>query len=114
LFSGLVLYLLTTASDFAIMLGMSAKLMLNERYILAENAFVEMVVWKLAAPLSTSHHSYKYRLALVVSGNCVVRYDNEIGKGDHKHIGDNETPYIFISPQALLDDFWNEVEKWRF
>jgi hypothetical protein len=93
---------------------MSAKLMFNERHILAENAFVEMVVWKLSAPLSTNRHNYKYRLAFVVDGNCVVRYDNEAGKGDHKHIGNNETPYVFISPQALLDDFWNDVKKRRF
>ena len=93
---------------------MTARLMLNERHILAENAFVEMVVWLLFAPLSKSRHSYKYRLALIVAGNCVVRYDNESGKGDHKHIGDNEAPYVFISPKALLDDFWNDVEKWRF
>jgi hypothetical protein len=93
---------------------MTARLMLNERHIIAENAFVEMVVWSLSAPLSKSRHSYKYRLALIVAGNCVVRYDNESGKGDHKHIGDNEVPYVFISPKALLDDFWNDVEKWRF
>ena len=92
---------------------MTARLMLNERHILAENTFVEMVVWRLSEQLSTSLHSYKYRLAFVVDGNCMVRYDNEAGKGDHKHIGDNETPYVFISPQALLDDFWNDVEKWR-
>lgn len=92
---------------------MTARLMLNERHILAENAFVEMVVWRLSKPLSTSLHRYKYRLAFVVAGNCVVRYDNEAGKEDHRHISDNETPYVFISPQALLDDFWHDVEKWR-
>ncbi len=51
---------------------------------------------------------------LIVAGNLVVRYNNEAGKGDHKHIGDNEVPYVFISPEPLLDDFWNDVEKWWF
>ena len=45
---------------------------------------------------------------------CVLRYDNEAGKGDHKHIGEDEMPYIFTSPEKLIDDFWNDVEKWRF
>ena len=54
------------------------------------------------------------RLALAVDGNCVLSYDNETGKGDHKHIGEDEKPYIFTSPEALIDDFWNDVKKWRF
>jgi len=92
---------------------MNAKLMLNERHIVAENAFVEMVVWRLPSPLSGSRHSYKYRLALVINGRCVLRYDNDSGKGDHKHIGDEELPYLFTTPKALLDDFWNDVDNWR-
>jgi len=87
--------------------------MLSERRIVAENAFVEMVVWRLPSPLSGSRHSYKYRLALVVDGCCVLRYDNEAGKGDHRHEVGKETSYVFTTPQALLDDFWNEVDNWR-
>ncbi len=93
---------------------MNAKLLLNERHILSENAFVEMVVWRVPSPLSGSSHDFKYRLALVVSGQCVLRYDNEAGKGDHKHLGEEEIPYVFITPQELLDDFWREVDNWRF
>jgi hypothetical protein len=33
----------------------------------------------------------------VVDGVCVLRYDNEAGKGDHKHIGTVETAYVFES-----------------
>lgn len=88
--------------------------MLNERLILSENAFVEMVVWLLSSPISKSRHRFKYRLALIVQGSCVLRYDNESGKGDHKHIGEDEIPYEFTTPQALLEDFWNDVNKWRF
>jgi hypothetical protein len=32
-------------------------------------------------------HELWYRLALVVGGKCVLRYDNEAGKGDHRHVG---------------------------
>jgi len=92
---------------------MNAKLMLNERHIISEDSFVEIVVWSLTSPLPGSRHSFKYRLALVVNGCCVLRYDNETGKGDHKHIGDAESPYLFTTPKALLDDFWNDVDNWR-
>ena len=87
--------------------------MLRERLVLAENVFVEMVIWQLQAPLSGSNHTFKYRLALVVDGECRLRYDNESGKGDHKHMGDEEAPYTFTTPQALLSDFWNDVNRWR-
>ena len=79
---------------------MNAILLLNERHTISEISFVEMVVWHLPVPLPGSIHSFKYRLALVVDGICVLRYDNEAGKGDHKHKGKEETPYEFISPQA--------------
>ena len=93
---------------------MAAKLILNERHILSENAFVEMVVWQLQSPLAGSHHGLKYRLALVVNQNCILRYDNEAGKGDHKHIEEDKIPYVFTTPKALIEDFCNDVGKWRF
>ena len=93
---------------------MKAQLILDQRQPISENAFVEMIVWCLSSPVSGTGHNFKYRLALVVNGSCVLRYDNETNKGDHKHIGDLETPYVFTTPQALLDDFWNEVDHWRF
>ncbi len=88
--------------------------LLNARHVIGEDAFVEMVVWALSAPLAGSSHKFKYRLALVVKGNCVLRFDNEAGKGDHKHTLGREVPYVFISAEALLHDFWNEVDRWRF
>jgi len=108
-----LLELLTTGVCVVIVSNMDAQLMLNERRILAENVFVEMVVWRLPSPLAGSRHGFKYRLALVVDGVCVLRYDNEAGKGDHKHVGGDETPYVFTTPQALLDDFWRDVDHWR-
>lgn len=92
---------------------MNAELMLNERRVLCANAFVEMIVWRVPSPVRGSQHGFKYRLALVVDGQCVLRYDNEAGKGDHKHLGKEEIPYAFTSPQRLLDDFWNDVDNWE-
>ena len=87
--------------------------MLHERRALAENAFVELVVWRVPSPVLGSGHSFKYRLAFIVNGECVLRYDNEAGKGDHKHLGEKEAPYAFTTPAQLLADFWNDVDRWR-
>ena len=91
---------------------MNADLMLKERHAVSENAFVEMVVWRVPSPVTGSPHGFKYRLAFVVNGRCVLRYDNERGKGNHKHVGEDESPYAFTTPQALLHDFWNDVDNW--
>ncbi len=40
-----------------------------------------------------SAHSFKYSLAYVIHGMCVLRYDNEAGKGDHLHFDGEESSY---------------------
>ena len=60
-----------------------------------------------------STHRLKYRSALIVAGECVLRYDNEMGKGDHRHVGKTEAAYAFSSYEKLLADFWADVEAWR-
>lgn len=92
---------------------MKARLLLKERRNLDDDAFTELVVWEVPAPVPGSAHGYKYRLVLVVNGVCVLRYDNEAGKGDHRHIGDEETAYRFTSPATLFDDFMADVARWR-
>ena len=92
---------------------MKAEALVQERYILAEDAFVEIVIWRIPRALKGSSHQFKYRLALVIAGECVLRYDNEAGKGDHRHIGDVESTYSFSSYETLLADFWADVAAWR-
>lgn len=89
---------------------MQAEALLDERHVLSETAFAELVVWRVPAPARGSAHQYRYRLALVVKGVCVLRYDNEAGKGDHKHLGETEEPYSFSTPEQLLIDFWADVK----
>ena len=95
------------------MAGMRAVLLLKERLILAPDTFAELVVWRVPRPVVASAHDVKYRLALVVEGRCVLRDDNEAGKGDHKHIGTDEFPCTFTSVEDLLAAFWRDVEAWR-
>ena len=92
------------------MSNMKAELVMRERRVL-EVGFVEVIVWKLPDPLSGSTHSFKYRLAYVVEDECVLRYDNESGKVDHRHMGGNETTYAFVSIDQLLDDFLADVAR---
>ena len=95
------------------MSNMKAELLMNERAILSSRAFVEITIWRLAKPLKGSVHSYKYRLAYVVDEVCLLRFDNEAGKGDHKHLDAIEAPYKFIDLDTLQADFWTEVSRRR-
>jgi Family of unknown function (DUF6516) len=92
---------------------MKAELLLDERHVLDARTFVEIVVWHLPRPARASKHRFKYRLALVIDGICVLRYDNEAGKGDHRHLGSREEINHFTGPDALLEDFWRDVEERR-
>jgi hypothetical protein len=73
--------------------------------------FTEVVLWRVPASLRGSTHSYKHRLALVADGICALRYDNEAGKGDHKHVGDRQVRYRFSGVDQLLADFSEDVRR---
>ncbi|AMC35335.1 hypothetical protein VN23_12305 [Janthinobacterium sp. B9-8] len=89
---------------------MKAKLMMNLRQPVSENAFAAIKIWQVPQPVRASLHTLKYSLALVRNGVCLLRYDNEAGKGDHKHIGQDEINYEFQDAAKLLDDFWADVD----
>ena len=91
---------------------MDAVLVLRERLQISDTVYVEMVVWQVPKALKGSNHAFKYRLALISGGICVLRFDNAAGKGDHKHVGNREVPYTFGSVDDLLVDFWTEVDTW--
>lgn len=92
---------------------MKATELFRQRIVYAENKFAELVLWRLAQPLAGSRHSFKYRLAYVVNEICVLRYDNEAGKGDHRHWGAKESAYKFSTPERLLADFQGDIERWN-
>ena len=92
---------------------MKAELLFRMRQVLTETAFVELVIWQVPEPVPGSVHAFKYSLALVAEGRCVMRYDNEAGTGDHKHVADREVAYRFVDLPTLQTDFWNDVETSR-
>ena len=56
--------------------------------------------------------AYEYRLYYGAAGVWRVRYDNERGKGDHRHPGEREEDYNFFSLERLLADFEHDVNEW--
>ena len=92
---------------------MRAVLLLRRRIAFSETAFAELVLWQLPKPMAGSTHHFKYRLAYVVDGVCVARYDNEVGKGDHRHFGEKERAYTFETPDKLIADFQRDIARWN-
>jgi hypothetical protein len=72
---------------------------------------IEGVIWQVPEPVPPSEHRYKYRLVYVVAGERMVGYDNERGKGDHKHLRDAEIAYHFVDVPTLLADFMKDVQE---
>ena len=91
---------------------MKAMLLARSKEIRDDGTLVEVVVWELSEPLPPSAHSFKYRLFYGVAGSCRVRYDNERGKGDRRHIGEYEYLYDFTTIEQLLDDFERDILNW--
>jgi hypothetical protein len=92
---------------------MKAVELISTRIIYSETSFADLVLWRLPTPVKGSSHRFKYRLAFVVSGKCVLRYDNESGKGDHRHFGGQEATYVFKTPDKLLADFQRDIARWN-
>ena len=90
-----------------------ATLILDSKTILADGRLIQRKIWQLANPDSSHKHGFKYSLYCGNSGVTIVRYDNEIGKGDHKHVGraEVEIVYIYKSIQQLLIDFESDIER---
>ena len=86
-----------------------AELLYKDRRELAGGAVMEAKIWKVPTPVPPSRHPLKYSLVYIVNGERVVGYDNERGKGDHRHYGLREEPYSFTSPEQLVMDFLADV-----
>jgi hypothetical protein len=91
---------------------MSATPILNDKRVFGHGT-VQIVVWSVPQPVPPSAHRFKYRLVYIREGRRVLGYDNERGKGDHRHQGDIQTPYRFVDVPTLLRDFWKDVEAIR-
>ncbi|EKC4605312.1 hypothetical protein OP127_005223 [Salmonella enterica] len=87
--------------------------LMNLRIQIDDNAFASIRILEVDPAILGSNHTYKYSLAYVVNGECVMRYDNERGKGDHKHIGTNEYPVEFTTIENLIASFQEDINQLR-
>jgi len=90
-----------------------ATLLLHEKVVLPDESIMEIVLWQLPEPTPERPHGFKYRLYYGRRGVCLVRYDNETGKGDHRHFEGEETGYEFSSVEKLVGDFLADVKAKR-
>lgn len=90
---------------------MKAELIYKNKMHFASGAIVEEVVWRLPQSDDERRHGLKYSLVYIRDGRRVVGYDNERGKGDHRHYGDIEEAYDFTSIDQLIADFKADVER---
>jgi len=88
---------------------MKAELIIRYRQVYADGAIAEAVVWRVPTPVPPSDHSIKYRLFYGRAGVRLIGYDNERGKGDHRHIAGREYAYIFESIDKLMADFIADI-----
>lgn len=92
---------------------MNATLLHHEKRRFDDGAILEMKLWQVPDPVPGSRHGLKYSLFYGCDGVRLVGYDNERGKGDHRHGNGQETLYAFVSVRKLLADFLADVEAIR-
>jgi hypothetical protein len=90
-----------------------AKLHFHLKRTLPDGAIVEMVFWQLPASDLERTHGFKYRCYYGKNNVRIVGYDNERGKGDHRHFRGVERPYKFEGPEKLIADFMADIRRVR-
>ena len=92
-------------------MGEKAELIVDRKLVLADGAIIQLKVWRLPEATAERPHRLKYSLFYGANGRRIVGYDNERGKGDHKHIDDRELRYGFVSMSRLFEDFEADVRE---
>ena len=92
---------------------MKAELLYRTRIDYDDGAIAEIVLWSVPEPVPPTTHGFKYSLFYGYPKIREVGYDNERGKGDHKHYRDVEAEYSFSTIEQLMADFWADVRRLR-
>lgn len=92
---------------------MKAELLIRRRIDYSDGAILEMRIWRVPSPVPPSTHGLKYSLFYGYKGRREIGYDNERGKGDHRHLAGVEAPYEFVDVETLIGDFFADVRKMR-
>lgn len=92
---------------------MKAELIITDKVVFDDGMIQEIVIWRVPDPVPPTTHGFKYRLFYGGHGARLIGYDNERGKGDHRHIRGKEVAYEFRGWEKLLDDFLADVASLR-
>ena len=93
---------------------MKAKKIYRDRFDYDDGMILEMTIWEVPNPVTGSLHGYKYSLFYgSAKHGRIIGYDNERPKGDHRHYGEHEESYHFLSPEQLMIDFITDVKQAR-
>jgi len=90
-----------------------AELLLHRKRYYGDGGILEMKLWRVPRSVRGSGHLLKYSLFYGGAGRRLVGYDNEAGKGDHRHHGDREEAYAFSTVRQLMADFLADVRRVR-
>ncbi len=88
-----------------------ARLILDRKLLLDDGRIIQIRVWRLPEVDAERPHGLKYSLFFGRAGKRIIGYDNEKGKGDHRHYRSREEPYRFSSLEQLIRDFEKDVER---
>ena len=99
--------------NYGILRHMKATPVIRDRIRFADGAIIDIKVWRVPRPVPPATHDLKYSLFYGRPGERIVAYDNERGKGDHRHVGHLEESYAFTTIERLLADFRADVETLR-
>lgn len=89
----------------------NATLIISQKVILESGAIVQIRVWRLPERSDERPHGLKYSLYYGLFGERIIAYDNEIGKGCHRHYRNREEPYLFVTLEQLIADFERDVRE---
>ncbi|MGI2035298.1 toxin-antitoxin system TumE family protein [Rhizobium panacihumi] len=88
-----------------------ALLILDRKLLLDGGWIIQMKVWRLPVMTGEPPHVLKYSLFFGRPGERVIGYDNEAGKGDHRHYRDREEPYVFTGLEQMIRDFQADIRQ---
>jgi hypothetical protein len=90
---------------------MGAQLVENRKLTLDDGSIIQIRIWRLPAITAERPHGLKYSLVYGRQGERIIRYDNEAGKGDHRHYRGKEKSYRFTTYEELIRDFMDDVSR---
>jgi hypothetical protein len=98
---------------YGIICHMKARLAFHDKQVLPDGSIVEMKIWEVPESVPGSRHRLKYSLFYGRPGRRLIGYDNERGRGDHRHVEGKQQPYTFSTPEQLIEDFLADVRRLR-